>query len=247
VDPDYGQRYRDLYQRHWWWRAREAVILREVRRQAPASGWDRILDIGCGDGLFFDKLSPFGRVEGVEPDAALLSPGGRWRHVIHAVPFDPGFQPEHRYDVVLMLDVLEHLEDPDTALRHACRLLSPRGIVVITVPAFQWLWTRHDELNRHVRRYDRPSIHGLARSAGLEVFRERYLFQWLVAAKLLVRGFERFVPGRPALPRIPPVPVNGFLTALTRLELGLTSVVSVPFGSSLLAIGRARRPSAKEA
>jgi SAM-dependent methyltransferase len=239
VDLSYGQRYRDLYRHHWWWRVREEVILQELRRSRPEVGWGRILDIGCGDGLFFDELAHLGEVEGVEPDVRLLDPAGPWRHAIHAVPFDERFNPPHRYDLILLLDVLEHLREPEIALTHAIRLLAPRGTVLVTVPAHQWIWTRHDEINRHVRRYDRRSFRALAAASGLEVTRERYLFQWLVLAKLLVRGIEFLVPGTPGVPGIPPAPLNTLIEAVTRVEQAITARVPMPFGSSLLIAGRA--------
>jgi len=238
VDPSYGREYRELYRHHWWWRVREGEILREIRTLRPPSGWHHLLDIGCGDGLFFDQLTRFGTVEGIEPDSALLDPAGKWRSAIHAVPFDERFQPPHRFDVILMLDVLEHLEDPEQALRHAVRLLAPGGYVLCTVPALQWIWTRHDDLNRHFRRYDRHSLRALARAAGLDILRERYLFQWLVGAKLLLRGMERLVPGEPSPPGIPPRPLNAFLKVVTTIEQRINRVVSMPFGSSLLVVGR---------
>jgi len=241
VDPAYGSHYAELYRRHWWWRTREAAILAELRRlrPPPPSGWRRILDVGCGDGLFFDRLSAFGEVEGVEPDASLLSPAGPWRRAIHVVPFDEGFRPGHRFDAILMLDVLEHMERPAAALRHALSLLAPNGVVVITVPAFQWLWTRFDELNRHIQRYDRRSFRRLVDDAGggLRILRERYLFQWLVAAKLAVRGWEALRPGAPAPPSIPPAPINGVLAAVSRWELALARRVSFPVGSTLMVSG----------
>ncbi len=243
MDPAYGASYQELYRRHWWWRAREAAILGELRRLRPAAGWRRLLDVGCGNGLFFDRLAEFGAVEGVEPDAALLDPAGPWRGAIHAVPFDDRFRPDHRFDVVLLLDVLEHLDRPAAALRHALSLLEPGGVVVITVPAFQWLWTRHDALNYHVRRYDRRSLRALAREAGLRIARERYLFQWLVPAKLLVRMAEAFRTGALTPPSVPPEPLNRLLTAATLLEQRITGVIPLPFGSSLLVSGFAAESS----
>ncbi len=234
MDPSYGQRYRDLYRRHWWWRARETAILRELRRLRPDSGWRRLLDVGCGDGLLFDRLAEFGEVEGVEPDLRLLDPKGPWRRSIHAVPFDESFRPTHRYDVILMLDVLEHLADATAALRHARSLLAPGGIMVITVPAFQWLWTRHDEFNHHVQRFDRSGFRILAGAGGLRILRERFLFQWLVPAKLLVRAVEKIRSNASAPASVPPGPVNWLLSLATRAELAISDVVPMPFGSSLM-------------
>lgn len=239
MDSAYAAHYAELYHRHWWWRAREAAILAELRRLRPPTGWQRILDVGCGDGLFFDRLAEFGEVEGVEPDTALLDPAGPWRRAIHAVPFDEGFRPANRFDVILMLDVLEHLEKPEAALRHALSLLTRGGIVVITVPALQSLWTRHDDLNHHIMRYDRRSMRRLASAAGLRILRQRYLFQWLVPVKLAVRALEAIHPPRRRLPRIPPEPINGLLAAITRLESEVALRVSLPLGNSLLVSGTA--------
>lgn len=241
MDPVYGARYEELYRRHWWWRARESAILGELRRACPSAGSRRILDVGCGNGLLFDRLSEFGEVTGVEPDTALLDPHGRWRKAIHDVPFDTGFQPGHRFDVILMLDVLEHLDQPDVALRHALSLLEPGGTVLITVPAFQWLWTRHDDLNHHLRRYNRRTFRELARRVGLEISQERYLFQFLVPVKLAVRLWERFgaAPAKP--PSIPPEPLNAILWAISRLQERVTSVIRVPWGGSLMVTGSSTR------
>ena len=176
----------------------------------------------------------------------MLSPDGPWRRAIHAVPFDERFQPGHRFDAILMLDVLEHMEHPATALRHALSLLAPQGVVVITVPAFQWLWTRHDDLNRHVLRYDRRSFRGLVREAGggLRILRERYLFQWVAAAKLAVRSWEAIRPGTPTPPSIPPAPINSALAAVSRLELAVARRVPFPVGSTLMVSGVAEESPA---
>jgi SAM-dependent methyltransferase len=243
VDPAYGARYQDLYRRHWWWRAREAAILLELERLRPPAGFGRILDVGCGNGLFFDRLSTLGDVEGVEPDAALLDPQGPWRRAIHAAPFDDTFRPGHRFGVILFLDVLEHLDDPAAALRQAIALLAPGGVIVCTVPAFQWLWTSHDELNHHRRRYNRPAFRRLAEQAGLTITRERYLFQWLVPAKLAVRLLERVRKSPPKSPTVPPEPLNGFLRIISRIQERVTSVIPVPFGGSLMVSCVAKRES----
>ena len=165
---DYLQRYRELYQQHWWWRAREKLILKTLRTEQPPGGWKRILDVGCGDGLLFDELTPLGEVEGVEPSAASVSEKGPHRSRIHTCPFDENFQPGKEFTLILMLDVLEHLADPAAALRRALALLAPAGRLLVTVPAFNALWTNHDLVNEHVTRYTRRTFRELARQAGLE-------------------------------------------------------------------------------
>ncbi len=241
MDQAYGARYRELFERHWWWRARERVILRALSRHEPARGWRSALDIGCGDGLFFDELARLPGMqllEGVEPSAALVSSHGPHRGRIHVRQFDTDFDPGRRYSLVLMLDVLEHLPDPAASLHHALSLLEAGGVIVVTVPAFMALWTRHDDLNHHYRRYTRSSFRALAAEAGMRIDRLRYFFHWTAAAKIATRVKEAIIPGRPAPPSVPPAAVNGTLYALSRIEHVVLGALPVPFGSSLLAVGR---------
>jgi SAM-dependent methyltransferase len=243
MDSDYGARYRELFQRHWWWRARERVILDALRARQPAAGWGNVLDVGCGDGLFFDELGrlPGVRlVEGVEPAADLVSPDGPHRARIHVAPFDASFDLGRRYSLIVMLDVLEHLPEPAASLRHALSLLEPHGVFLATVPAFMALWTRHDDLNHHYTRYDKASFAALAEQAGLRVDEMRYFFHWTAAGKLATRLKEALVPGEPASPTVPFAPVNRALYALSRAEARLLGAAPVPFGSSLLVVGGAR-------
>ncbi|RMH15110.1 MAG: class I SAM-dependent methyltransferase [Acidobacteria bacterium] len=241
MDPDYGRRYRELYRRHWWWRAREALVLERIAALAPAGGFGRILDVGCGDALLLPRLRRFGRPLGLEADAALISDATRRSGDVVVAPFDERFQPDEPFGLILMLDVLEHLADDVAALRHARRLLVPGGVLLITVPALPVLWTRHDDLNHHHRRYDRRRFHDVAAAAGVAVESARYAFHWLVAAKLLVRLKECLRPGEPRPPSIPPAPVNRLLYAFCRLEAATWGRLPWPAGSSLVAVCRRGR------
>ena len=233
--PEYAAVYRDLYERHWWFRARETMLLREIESHRPAAGWSSVLDVGCGNGLFFDRLDRFGEVRGVESDESLVPADSRHRARIHLGPFDSTFEPGRRFGLVLMLDVLEHLPDPVAALRKAGGLLEPGGRVLITVPAFQLLWTSHDDLNRHFVRYRRRSLNLLVAQAGLSLLSSRYCFHWLFPVKLGVRALERLgaVSGDPAT--VPPPWLNRALLGLTRVEQETIGRLGLPFGSSLLA------------
>jgi SAM-dependent methyltransferase len=236
VDERYVRRYKELYERHWWWRAREDLLLETIPRIAPARRPLEILDVGCGDGLFFEKLSRFGAVSGIETDPAAVTPGSRWAGRIHIGPFDESFAPEVRFDLILLLDVLEHLPDPVAALRRALALLRPGGRLLVTVPAFRLLWTRHDDLNRHRDRYRKPALRREAEQAGAEVLSMRYVFAWVAPAKLLQRAVERLWPAAPAPPSLPGGVVNAMLYRASRIEQRLLSARSAPFGSSLLAV-----------
>jgi|ERR1700674_1364723 SAM-dependent methyltransferase len=237
LDPEYGEQYRALYERHWWWRAREEMLVDELRERLPQKWGLSILDVGCGDALFFGRMRQFGDVEGVESDPGLVDPDGPNRARIIVAPFDARFQPGKKYDLILMLDVLEHLDVPEEALRHGLSLLKPSGMVVVTVPAFKMLWTHHDCLNNHRTRYTKDSFSVVAKFAGMQVLASRYFFTWLSAAKLATRMKEALLPSRPRIPRIPPPLINGLLYRISRVEEKLFGKLQLPIGSSLLVVG----------
>jgi SAM-dependent methyltransferase len=235
LNPDYAAAYGELYRRHWWWRAREAMLVHELERHQPVGGWASLLDIGCGDGLFFDQLARFGEVWGVESDESMVPADSRHRARIHVGPFDASFKPGRRFGLVAMLDVLEHLSEPVAALEHVRRLLEPDGRLLITVPAFPLLWTHHDDLNRHFVRYRKRTLGAVLEQAGLRMLSGRYCFHWLVPVKLAVRGVERF-GGKNGTPTAVPAPwLNRLLFTLTRAEHTAFRGLDLPFGSSLLA------------
>lgn len=237
MDPAYAAAYPVLYARHWWWRAREAFLLRRFRRLLPADGQRRILDVGCGDGALLDRLAPWGHAEGIEPDATTLGPGAARRR-IHLGPFDASFRPDAPFDLVLFLDVLEHLDDPAAPLARARDLLRPGGRVFVSVPAFPILWTRHDELNHHRRRYTRTTLGADARAAGFTLEWARYGLLTVGLVKLVVRAREAMLAGVPAPPHLPPAPLNALARLVAEADLALGDVIPCPFGSSLFAVLR---------
>jgi len=236
LNPEYGERYRELFEKHWWWRARSEVIIETLRRIKPPNGWGRILDVGCGDGLFFPRLREFGKVEGVEPFAELLNPANPDRSHIYVCPFDQDFQPGKQYSLILMLDVLEHLQDPVGALRHVHNLLQSDGTLLLTVPAFMALWTNHDVINHHFTRYTKARLHRTCTEARLRITKQRYLYHWTCPVKMVLGITERalHLPPKPA--RVPVEWINLMLYGLSRLEQKTVSRLPMPVGSSLLAI-----------
>ena len=238
MHPMYAAAYPDLYCNHWWWRIREEVLIKKIRRTLSRAGTARILDVGCGAALFFDALQQFGHVEGIESDRAAVEHSGKWKERIVVGELDDAYQPAARFDLILMLDVLEHVHRPDPLLRRAGELLTADGWILLTTPAFNWLWTTHDDINHHVTRYTAGNMRKALRRAGLVTVECNYMFQSLVVPKLLVRAREALTSAAPRVPTIPPPIVNRAVQEWFRLEYAVAGWL--PFGSSLLTI--ARRP-----
>lgn len=241
MDIQYGLAYKDLYEMHWWFRAREEYILKYLRsNNLGCSG--QALDVGCGDGLFLDKLATLGcEPHGLEADARLVSDETKKKHRIHLGILDSNFQPGLSYDLILMLDVLEHIENDVEALQHVLRCLSPDGVLVITVPAFSWLWTAHDDMNHHFRRYTSKTLSQTIDAAGLKMDVSRYFYNWLVPLKLIVRCKESLLGTKSSSPKVPVKFVNNLLADVSRLEQRLTNNIQLPMGTSLFAVCKKTR------
>lgn len=237
MQSEYGARYRDLYERHWWWRARHALVLSEIVQAAPPGGYGDILDVGCGDGLLLDALAPFGEARGLEADANLVSEPMLPR--VHIGPLDDTYEAPHPLGLITMLDVLEHIEDDRAALVRAHQIAAPGGVLLITVPAFSALWTHHDAVNHHHRRYRRSVLVPLVESVGFTVESARYFFHWPVAAKLLVKARESMFGVGGEGETVPVAPINAALGALCRLEQTTWGRVPGLPGSSLMVRARA--------
>jgi SAM-dependent methyltransferase len=240
MNESYARAYRRLWERHWWWRARAAWLRDWVETLAAGRRDLRILDAGCGDGLFFSDLAQFGVVQGLEPDARLLTDGPH-RSAIRVGRLDAAFHPEPTYDLVLLLDVLEHCPDDAEALAAVRRALRPGGRLLLTVPGLPWLWSAHDTVNGHYRRYTRCTLHAALGGAGLEVEDMRWFFAWTIGPLVLRRWLRPTdAATTEAMVRVPPRPINALFRTLSQIDLALARRVRWPLGSSLLAI--ARRP-----
>ncbi|MDF1664569.1 MAG: class I SAM-dependent methyltransferase [Planctomycetota bacterium] len=205
----------------------------------PTRDSQSILDVGCAGGVAFDDFSQFGEVYGIEPDAELLNCIPKWSdRVIHCT-FGPEFQSERSYDVLLMLDVIEHIEDDKAALTKAYDILKPGGLLILTVPSLMMLWSVHDEINQHYRRYHLRDLSELFAETAFEIKELRYLFAALVPLKLVHKWVSTV--NKDSYQVSPPSPiVNAIFLTLGKLERFFFRIpgLKLPFGSSALVIAR---------
>lgn len=237
MEASYASDYEKLYHHHWWWRARSKFVNQWLDALAlPTSG--QVLDIGCGGGWGFDRWQKYGEVWGVEASQALVDSAGDNASHIHCGNFDRDFRPNRRFTLILMLDVLEHMAQPQAALEYAYELLEPAGRILITVPAMPSLWTSHDELNHHYVRYTKSSLQSVVKESGIQVDQINFFFRWITLAKLLIRFKESLIATEPHNPTLPSARLNQLFYGLAVGEQKLLGRVRLPFGTSLVCVGR---------
>ena len=232
---------------HWWYRGRRRVICAELDR-LPLPVGARVLDAGCGSGRTLVELVRYGgEVSGIEldPGAAELA---RWRGLgevqvgrLEDLPWD-----DATFDLITCLDVLEHVPDDVTALDELRRVAQPGGWLLVTVPAYQSLWSHHDEANHHYRRYSRAALRAAARSAGWQIQRVSSFNSLLLAPAAAVRLAQRRSRGENGHSNdldVGPAWLNDVLERPMALEASwLARGRTLPMGLSLLAV--LRRPPA---
>jgi SAM-dependent methyltransferase len=227
-------------ERHWWFVGRRAIIDRILRSlDLPAEA--KILEVGCGTGGNLRLLARYGAVSAMESNdeaRALAAARGLSEPRPGRLPDDLPFEGE-QFDLVCLFDVLEHVDDDGAAMRALRDRLAPGGRIFITVPAYQWLWSDHDQVHHHKRRYTRRALRKLAQDSGFTVSYGSYfncfLFPLAVAVRLL-RKLLRLGPGDDTA--LPGRSVNGLLTSIFAAEGYLLPRFSLPVGLSILLVAR---------
>ena len=237
------ERMAELDNEHWWFVARREILESVVRRIVRPPEKAKILEVGCGTGHNLAMLSKFGRVEATEMDksARALAAKRLGREVQDSALPDLSAWPEKNFDLVALLDVLEHVPDDRAALKAIIERLKPGGKLLVSVPANKWMWSAHDVAHHHHLRYRKSELAQLARECGYEIDLlspfNTLLFPLIAAARLAGKLTGR----ESADDAMPPKPVNGILKAVFGLESGLIGRLPMPFGVSLVAV--LRRPS----
>jgi SAM-dependent methyltransferase len=231
-------RMAELDELHWWYRARREVLRELIRRRIRLPADARILEVGCGTGHNLPMLGDFGRVDAIEVDKAAREIASR--RLGHAVMDAPLPQltgvPLHAFDLIAMLDVLEHVEEDQAALTALAERLRPSGRILITVPAHPWMWSAHDDVNHHKRRYTRRSLAKVVSEAGLKLEMLSWFNSLLFPLAAAARLAGRVTGKEDSDDTLPPTAVNRLFEALFGLERYAIGRVPFPPGVSLAAI-----------
>tara|TARA_B100001123_G_C15332728_1_gene1031787 strand:- start:257 stop:991 length:735 start_codon:yes stop_codon:yes gene_type:complete len=232
--------YNEMYENentHWWWVSQRS-ILRKILNRYISNTKINILEVGCGTGGNLSMLKDYGNLSAMEPDEnarklansrniCLVKEGT----LPNNIPFDETF------DLVCMLGVLEHIDDDFGTLKSVKSKLKEKGVLMLTVPAYKFLWGYHDHVCHHKRRYTKKDLTALLSKSGLNIeyvtYYNTFLFPIIAPIKILKKifGMENDKEGS-----VPWFPINNLLTKVFSSEKLVLPTLSLPFGVHILVI-----------
>jgi len=232
---------KDLEETYWWFVGRRIILERVLRRFGKHG---RVgLDVGCGSGRNLQLLSRFAdHVIGLDRSSTALELAASQRPATaradgQAIPL-----ASSSVDLLSALDVLEHLDEDQRALEEFHRVLRPDGLLLLTVPAYRFLWSEHDEALMHRRRYVASELHMKLTRAGFRVLKRTYAVFFMFFPIVFYRLFRGLVPKNPFSPKashvLLPVPLNKFLIVLLRLEAWMGGAINWPWGTSIVVLAQ---------
>lgn len=229
----------ELEDQHWWFQGRAAIALHLIKHFCVIDKQEHFLDVGCGTGMMLQKLSDLRTSVGID-SSSLAIEYAKTRGLKHIFCGDLSHldTTQWSFRVALLLDVIEHVEDDIGLLRQVHQCLLPQGQVVITVPAYPWLWSQHDVINHHYRRYTASSLKKSLQCSGFHIQKISFFNTFLFLPAMLKKFMDRNSKIVDATTTIPKVSdrLNIILQFIFASERHLLPYINFPFGISLIAI-----------
>ena len=225
---------------HWWFVGRRKII-DNVLSGLPLPPESDILEAGCGTGGNLAMLARYGQVRGIEVDetARRFAVARQTGEVVagrlpDGIPF-----PGRSFDLIVLFDVLEHIDDDEGAVRALHARQKPGGWLVVTVPAFRFLWSRHDEIHHHRRRYTAGDVGRTVTAAGYTIHYATYFNMWLLPLMIASRLAQRFTGSSSVAGReVPGSLLNKAFAGIMASERFLMGSTALPAGGSVLMVAR---------
>ncbi len=248
MNPEEYERLERVEGEHWFYAGKRRIVLESLRRLGALGAGKVLVDCGAGTGFFAREAGRECSVIAVDDHEESLAIARKYLGDDHVRKGSCTALPlaDASADIATALDVIEHIPDDAAAVGEMFRILRPGGTLIVTVPAFQSLWSDWDVALHHQRRYRRKPLRDLLSARGFEVLRCEYVNVLAFPAVWILRKWRTWFPGREpgatlrAEERIPPAWLNGLLMAAF-VRPALQTAVSFPFGVGLLAV--ARKPS----
>lgn len=244
MSPDAYMQMAEVQDTHWWFVARRKILVEQIKAlQLPADA--DILEIGSGTGANLDFLAAFGSVTGLEMSAAAIEFASRRAPALPSVTLHQGMCPQDiaivgkKFDLICLFDVLEHIDDDAEALRRLGQFLKPGGTLMVTVPAYLWMWGPHDVQLHHRRRYSKHSLHACCKAGNVSIERMSsfncFLFPLAAGMRMVDKLMKRTVASGLAVPF---GPMNWAFAKVFGAERFLLRRSNLPWGLSLLLVGK---------
>jgi len=231
----------ELQEEHWWFVARRDVIQSFIKMQMPQSSTGKVLEIGCGVGGNVGLLSQSGHYRGIDMHKPAIDYCSekypQFEFQCTRVEDIPQEFNSNKFDSIYLLDVLEHIDDQVEILKSAQNYLTQSGKIFVTVPAFEFLWSPHDEFVHHVRRYTKVGLKKILEDAGYKVERISYfnsiLFPLALIQRLGMRLLNRKLNTHLSTP---PTIVNWLFKVRFTQEAWILKHTNLPVGLSIIAV-----------
>lgn len=243
MDRSFLDDYFKMEREHWWFRVREQIILDQFRSSIHKGLPLQILNVGAATGRSSEMLESFGQIQSIEYD----QPSYQFCRDVLKMKIDQGSitelpYPDNAYDCVCAFDVVEHVEDHQTAISELFRVCKPGGKIFITVPAFMSLWSNHDVVNHHFRRYRKQQMLDLFSANGGRLLRTTYFNFILFMPIFMVRSVQRIFSRKkqeelkPDNDMIASGLINTIFQSIFSFERSLLKKMNFPFGVSLMVV-----------
>ncbi|MFW2828878.1 class I SAM-dependent methyltransferase [Sphingomonas sp. ID0503] len=229
------ERMAEIDGEHWWFTARRRIVAALIEAQVKPKPGARILEVGCGTGSNLAMLQRYGRVDAIEPDgpARALAERRSGLSIQSGLLPDGVTLEDGAYDLIVLLDVLEHIPDDAGTLDYLRSKLAPGGKLLLTVPASPWLWSAHDVIHHHQRRYTKDTLTRVVEGAGFRIRHRTHFNTILFPVVVALRAANKLLKREAADDAMPSPLVNRILNATFGAESHWVARRSLPFGVSL--------------
>ena len=239
-----GEAYKEmikLQEKHWWFVARREVIKSFIKLQMNESSTSKVLEIGCGVGGNVDLLSQSGDYLGIDMHKPAIDYCSekfpQFNFQCTRVEDIPQEFSSNKFDSIYILDVLEHIDDQRAILKSTQNYLTQNGKILLTVPAFEFLWSPHDDFVHHVRRYTKSGLKKTLEEAGYKVERISYFNSILFPLALIQRLGMRLMKKKLSTHlSTPPVVVNWVFRVVFAQEALILNHTNLPIGLSIIVV-----------